>query len=65
MDDLQEKLSSSGIVDEYSSVDGLGGQISFERLVYGDSVHVGVVDEPCEYCETTLSHHQNEACAYK
>jgi hypothetical protein len=46
VDDLEEELTCSGVEDEDRSVDRLGRQVSFERLVDGDSVDVGVVDEP-------------------
>ena len=44
MNDLEEELTGSRVEDEDGSVDGLGGQVSFERLVDRDSVDVGVVD---------------------
>ena len=65
MKDFQEELSGSRVEDEDGAIDRFRRQVTFECLVDRHTVHVGVVDEPCEYCETTLSHHQNEACAYK
>lgn len=44
VDDLEEELTGSRVEDEDGSVDGLGRQVSFERLVNRDSVDVGVVD---------------------
>lgn len=46
VNDLQEQLSGSRVEDEDGSVDGLGGQVTLERSVNGDSVDVGIVDEP-------------------
>lgn len=46
MDDLQEQLPCSGIEDKDGAVDGLGRQVSFEGLVDGDSVDVGVIHKP-------------------
>mmetsp|Transcript_19228 Transcript_19228/g.59304 ORF Transcript_19228/g.59304 Transcript_19228/m.59304 type:complete len:391 (-) Transcript_19228:3185-4357(-) len=46
VNDLQEQLASPRIEDEDAAVYGLGRQVSFERLVDGDSIDVGVVDEP-------------------
>ena len=46
MNDLEEQLSGTGVEDEDSSVDRLGGQITLERLVNGDTVHIRVVHEP-------------------
>lgn len=46
VNNLQEQLSSSGVENKDGTVDGLGRQVTLERLVDGDSVHVGVVDEP-------------------
>ena len=46
VNDLEEELTGSRVEDEDGSVDGLGRQVSFERLVDRDSVDVGVVD--CE-----------------
>ena len=45
MNDLQEQLSGTRIEDEDRTVDGLRGQITLERLVNGNTIHVGVVDE--------------------
>ena len=46
VNDLQEKLTSSGVENENGSVDGFGGQVTFKSLVDGHSVDVGVVDKP-------------------
>jgi hypothetical protein len=46
VDDLQEELACSRVENEDRSVDGLGDEVSFECLVGGDAVHVGVVHEP-------------------
>jgi len=46
VDNFEEELSGSGVEDEDGAVDGFGGEIAFECLVDGDSVDVGVVDEP-------------------
>jgi len=46
VDDLEEELPRARVEDENGSVDGLGGQVTLERLVDGDAVDVGVVDEP-------------------
>lgn len=46
VDDLEEELTGARVEDEDGAVDGLGGQIALERLVDGDAVDVGVVDEP-------------------
>lgn len=46
VNDLEEELTGSRVEDEDSSVDRLGGQVSLERLVDGDSIDIGVVDEP-------------------
>jgi hypothetical protein len=35
VDDLQEQLPSARVKDEDGAVDGLGGQITFKRLVDG------------------------------
>ena len=45
MNDLEEKLSCSRVEDEDGTVDRLGGQVTLERLVNGDTINVGVVDE--------------------
>lgn len=46
VNDLQEELTRSRIKDEDSTVDRLCRQVSLERLVDGNSVDVGIVDEP-------------------
>lgn len=53
VDDLDERLSGTGVEDEDGAVDGLGRQVSLERLVDRDSVDLGVVDEPNAVCETS------------
>ena len=55
MNDLQEQLTGPGVEDENGAVDGLGGQVTFEGLVDGDSVDVGVVDEPDDLVTEELS----------
>ena len=46
VDDLEEELSCARIEDEQGAVGGLGGHVALVRLVCGDAVHIGVVDEP-------------------
>ena len=46
VDDLEEELPRARIEDEQGAVGGLGGHVALVRLVCGDAVHVGVVDEP-------------------
>ena len=46
VNDLQEQLTRARVEDEDSSIDGLGSQVTLEGLVDGDTVDVGVVDEP-------------------
>lgn len=46
VDDLEEELAGPGVEDEDGSVDGFGSQVTFEGLVDGDAVHVGVVYKP-------------------
>lgn len=55
MDHLQEKLASSGVEDEDSTVDGLGGQVALKCLVNGDSVDIGVIDEPYDLVGEEIS----------
>ena len=45
MNDLQEQLACTRIEYKDGAIDGLSRQVTFERLVNGDSVDVGVVDE--------------------
>jgi hypothetical protein len=51
VDNLEEELASTGVEDEDRTVDGLGRQVTLERLVDRDTVHVGVVDEPDDLVE--------------
>lgn len=46
MDDLQEQLSGTWIEDEYGSIDGFGSEISLKSLMDGNSVDIGVINEP-------------------
>lgn len=55
MDDLQEELPGPGVEYEDGAVYRLGRQVSFERLVDGDAVHVGVVHEPDDLVGEQLS----------
>ena len=44
--DLAEKLSCPGIEDEDAAIDRLRGEMPLKGLLDGDSVHIGVVQEP-------------------
>ena len=55
MDDLEEELAGARVEDEDGAVDGLGGEVAFERLVDGDAVHVRVVHEPDDLVGEQLS----------
>ena len=55
MNDLQEQLSSSRIENENRTINRFGRQVTLERLVDGDSVHVGVIDEPDNLITEELS----------
>lgn len=46
MNDLQEELTGTWIENEYGSIDGFGCEISLEGLMDGNSVDVGVINEP-------------------
>ena len=46
MDDLQEELAGARVEDEDGAIDWFGCQITFECLMDGDSVDIGVIDEP-------------------
>ena len=46
VDDFQKQLPRARIEANQGAVQGFGGQIALERLVNGDAVDVGVVDEP-------------------
>ena len=46
MDDLEEQLARLWIENEDGTVDWLCCQVALECLVDGDSVDVGVIDEP-------------------
>ena len=46
VDNLQEELAGARVEDEDGAVDGLGRQVTLERLVDRHAVHVGIVDEP-------------------
>lgn len=46
VDDLDERLSRSGVEDEDGAVDRLRRQVTLERFVDRNAVHLRVVDEP-------------------
>jgi len=46
VDNLQEELARARIEDEYGTIDRLGRQVAFARLVNCDPVNVGVIDKP-------------------
>jgi hypothetical protein len=55
VDDLEEQLASPWVEDEYGSVDGLRGEVSFECLMDGDSVDIGVINKPDDLVREQLS----------
>ena len=55
VNNLDERLSSSRIENENRSIDRLGRQISFERLVDRHSVNLSIIDEP----NTRKRHHES------
>lgn len=46
VDDLEEELTSPGVEDEDSTVDGFGGQVALKSLVDGHPIHIGVIHKP-------------------
>ena len=46
MDDLQEKVTTLWVENEDCTVNWLRGEITFECLVNGYSIHISVVYEP-------------------
>jgi hypothetical protein len=55
VNDLQEQLTSSWVEDKDGTIDWFGGQVTFESLVDGNSVHVGVIYEPDDLVSKELS----------